>query len=120
MRGTDAGKGYGKAFFSLLVLFFIGYASVKVIPLYINNYELQDYLDEQTPFWVTQRVSGDAVRDRILAKARELDLPISKDQVKVEANQAGVVVSIDYTIPVDLKVYTWNLHFTPHSQNRAL
>jgi len=120
MRNTDSGKGYAKAFFWLLVLLFLGYTSVKVIPLYINNYQLQNYLVEQTPFWVTQRASSDVVRARVLAKAQELDLPISKDDVQVEANQARVVVSIDYTIPVNLLVYTLNLHFTPHSENRAL
>jgi hypothetical protein len=120
MRSTDSGKGYVKAFFWLLVLLLLGYTSVKVVPLYINNYELQNYLVEQTPFWVTQRASSDAVRNRVLAKAQELNLPIGKDDVQVEATQAKVVVSIDYTIPVDLVVYTWNLHFTPHSENRAL
>jgi hypothetical protein len=120
MRGSDAGKGYTKAFISLLLLFFLGYASIKIIPLYVNNYQLQNYLTEQTPFWVTQRATSEAVRDRVLAKARELELPIAKDEVQVEANQAKVVVTIDYTIPVDLTVYTVNLHFTPHSENRAL
>ena len=120
MRVTDSGKGSAKAYFWLLVLLFLGYISIKVIPLYINNYELQNYLEEQTPFWVTQHASSDVVRARVLAKAQDLDLPISKDDVQVEASQAKVVVTIDYTIPVDLKVYTLNLHFTPHSENRAL
>lgn len=120
MRRTDEGKGYAKALFSLLVLFFIGYASVKMIPVYLSNYELQNYLDEQTPFWVTQHATEDAVKARVLAKAQELNLPISKEQMQVQASQAQVTVSIDYTVPIDLKVYTATLHFTPHSQNRAL
>ena len=120
MRNTDSGKGTAKALFWLLVLLFLGYSGAKIIPLYVNNYQLQNYLVEQTPFWVTQRASSDVVRARVLAKAQDLDLPITKDDVQVEATQAKVVVSIDYTIPVDLKVYTLNLHFTPHSENRAL
>jgi hypothetical protein len=115
MRGTDAGRGHAKAFFSLLVLFFVAYASVKTIPYYIQN-----YLQEQTPFWLIQHASSDAVRDKVLAKAQDLNLPISKEQVQVESNAARVVVSIDYTVPIDLKIFTLRLHFTPHSENRAL
>jgi hypothetical protein len=120
MRGTNAGKGRAKAFISLLVLFFIGYAGIKVIPVWLNNYELQNYLQEQTPFWLTQHASSDAVRGRVLAKAQDLNLPISKEEVQVEASEAKVVVTIDYTVPIDLKVYTWTLHLNAHSENRAL
>ena len=120
MRGTDAGKGLAKTFFSLLVLFFIGFAAIKVIPVYVNNYQLQNYLQEQTPFWLTHRASGDAVVSRVLAKAQALNLPISKEQVQVEANQNQVIINIDYTVPIDLKVYTLTLHFTPHSEIRSL
>jgi hypothetical protein len=40
--------------------------------------------------------------------------------VKVEAGGGRVTVSLDYTVPVDLKVYTLNLHFTPSAENRQL
>jgi len=120
MRTTDSGRGYGRAFFSLLVLVCAGYAGYKIIPVYVNNFQLQNYIRDQTPYWLSNRASSDGVRSSILAKAQELDLPIDKDQVQVEANAARVVVTIDYTVPIDLKVYTLTLHFTPHSENRAL
>jgi hypothetical protein len=31
-----------------------------------------------------------------------------------------VTVDVDYTVPVDLKVYVLNLHFTPSAENRQL
>jgi hypothetical protein len=31
-----------------------------------------------------------------------------------------VTVNIDYTVPVDFKVYTWQLHFTDSSENKSL
>lgn len=120
MRATDAGKGYLKAVWVFLVLFCAGYAGYKILPVYVNNFELEGYLRDQTPYWLSNRTPSDGVRNNILAKAQELDLPISKDQVQVEANAARVVVSIDYTVSIDLKVYTLTLHFTPHSENRSL
>jgi len=34
--------------------------------------------------------------------------------------QAIVKISLEYTVPVDLLVYSTELHFTPSSENKAL
>jgi len=120
MRRVDAGKGYGKAIFTLLVLALVGYAGIQVIPVYVNNYQLTDYLRSQTPFWLAQHNSSEMVQKAILAKAHDLNLPISAEQVKVEATGGRVAVAIDYTVPIDLKVYTWPLHFTPAFESGSL
>ena len=92
----------------------------KTIPVYVNDYQLHDYIQNQTPFWLTQRASAEAIRKNILAKAQDLDLPVAADDVTVEANANKVTVSIDYHVPVDLKVYTLQLHFTHSSENRSI
>jgi hypothetical protein len=124
MRGTDAGKNYGKALLLFLVLFCVYYAGHKIIPVYMSNNQLEAYLRVQTLFWLDNRATRDAIRNDILAKAQDLNLPISRDQVQVEADfkrpPFRVFVSIDYTVPIDLKVYTLTLHFTPHSPHRHL
>jgi YbbR domain-containing protein len=120
MRQLDVGRGTLKTIFALGFLAALVYSCVKIIPVYVNNYQLQDYIEQQTPFWLTQRASVEAVRNNILEKAQELDLPLSSDEVKVEANGSRVTVHIDYTVPVDLKVYTLQLHFTPSSENRSI
>ncbi|HEY6290230.1 MAG TPA: hypothetical protein VI455_01535 [Terriglobia bacterium] len=30
-----------------------------------------------------------------------------------------VKINVDYTVPVDLKVYTWSIHFTPSAESRG-
>jgi hypothetical protein len=120
MRHSDSGKATFKTIVTLAFLFCVVYASFKVIPVYVNSYELEDFIRQQNPFWLTQRASADAIRNHVLGKARELGLPISAEQVNVEASSASVTVNLDYTVPVDLKVYTLKLHFTPSAQNRSL
>ena len=66
------------------------------------------------------RASADGIQNNIVAKARELDLPVSPEQVKVEVGGGKVAVAVDYTVPVDLVVYTLNLRFTPAAENRQL
>ena len=120
MRLSESGKITFKAILSLAFLAALIFASIKIIPVYVNNYQLQDYLQTQTPFWLTEHASADGIRNNILAKAQDLDLPMAAENVTVEANPNRVSVSIDYHVPVDLKVYTLRLHFTPSSENRSI
>ena len=66
------------------------------------------------------RNSAEAIQNDVLAQAEELDLPIERRDVKVTVNSYGVTIELDYTVPVDLKFYTWVLHFTPSATNRAI
>jgi hypothetical protein len=120
MRLSDSGASRIKTVLSLLFLVFVIYAGIKIIPIYVNNYELTDYIQEQTPYWLTQRANAEVIQKSILDKAQDLGLPISADQVKVEAPGMIVTVNLDYTVPVDLIVYTLQLHFTPSAQNRQI
>ena len=120
MRQSASGRVTLKALFSLAFLAALIFVSFKVLPVYVNNYQLNDYIRTQTPFWLTQRASAEAIRTNIIARAADLDLAIQKEDVTVEANSERVHVSIDYRVPVDLKVYTLQLHFTDSSDNRAI
>lgn len=120
MRRSESGKGAIKTILALGFLAAVAYCAIKIVPVYVNSYELEDYIRQQTPFWVTQRTSGTGVRDSVVAKARSLNLPVSPEQVQVEATGTRVSVALDYTVPVDLIVYTLELRFTPSAENRAL
>lgn len=119
MRRSDSGKSTVKAILSIAFIVAVVYSGFKIVPVYVNSYELQDYIQQQNPFWVAQRTPADAIRNHILAKARDLDLPVDPENVKVEIG-GGVRVSVDYNVPIDLKVYTLKLHFTPSGQNPQL
>lgn len=120
MRHTDSGDANIKAYLTIAFLICVIYVGFKVIPVYVNSFEIEDYIRQQTPYWLTQRANADVIRGRVLEKARELGLPMDVDQVQVEASSASVTVNLDYTVPVDLKVYTVKLHFTSSAQNKSL
>jgi hypothetical protein len=120
MRPSESGRITFKAILSLAFLAAVIYAAFKVIPVYVNNYQLQDFIQGQTPYWLTQRTGEEAVRKIIMAKAQDLDLPLTDDDLTVEANQNRVVVKIDLHVPVDLKLFTLPLHFTDSSENKSI
>lgn len=120
MRRSDSGRATVKSVLALLFLAAVVYVGIKIIPVYVDSYEFQDYIRQQNPFWVTQRAPAEGIRSTILDKAKELNLPVSPEQVKVDVGGGKVVVAVDYTVPVDLMVYTLELRFTPSAENRQL
>ncbi len=120
MRPSESGRITLKGILTLAFFVAIIYSGAKILPIYVDNYELQDYIQTQTPYWLTQRVSAEAIKKTVLAKAEDLDLPVEEEDITVEANQFKVSVSIDYIVPVDLKLYLLQLHFTPSSENKSI
>jgi hypothetical protein len=115
MRLSESGRVTFKAILSLAFLAALIFACIKIIPAYVNNFQLKDYLQNQAPFWLAQHVSEDGIRKNVLAKTQEMNLPIAAEDITVAVSAERVSVSIDYQVPVDLKVYTLRLHFTASS-----
>jgi hypothetical protein len=120
MRRSESGRITFKAILSLAFIAAVIYSSVKIIPVYVNNYQLEDYVENQTPFWLTQRASAEAIRKNILAKADDLSLPLAAENLTVDANSNRVNVAVDYHVPVDLKAFMLPLHFSFSKGNTAI
>ena len=119
-RRLERGEGRWKAVLWTAVLLFLAYAAVKIIPAYVANYELVDKMQEQARFGVVNRYSADQVRDLIYKAVQDLDIPATREQIKVEASPQIVKISLDYKVPIDLMIYRTELHFTPSSENKSL
>lgn len=120
MRLTESGYISFKSLVYLLFFVAVVFAGFKIIPVYVNNYQLEDYLRTQTPYWLSEHAPAADIRRLVLGKAQDLDLPVAAEQVTVDTSVNRVAVTLDYKVPVDLKVYTLQLHFTPSSENRSI
>jgi hypothetical protein len=116
-RPSDSGAGSLKTIFALLVLGAIAYVAFKTIPIYVSSYEVQDYIRQLAIKSSVERVKPEAIQDQVTAHAVEKDLPVARDDVKVTINGGKVRIDMDYTVLVDLKIYTLPLHFTPSSED---
>ncbi len=103
------------------ILVGIIYASFKVVPPYYANYVLQDKMQVEARYAVFNHRTDDDLRDIVYRQIQDQQIPARREDVKIEENtQRGVRISVDYTVPVDLKVYELRLHFNPTADNRAL
>jgi len=96
------------------------YAAVKIVPAYVSEYQLVDKMQEQARFAVVNRYSEDQIRDNIYRTVQDLDIPAKREDIKVVATTAAVKVSLDYTVPIDLMVCRFDLHFSPTSENKSI
>ena len=117
---SQRGEGKLKAIVFTAVLVFGVFAAFKLLPPYINEYQLSDKMQEQARFGVVNRYTEEQIRDTIFKEAQDLDVPIKKEDIKVLASPSVVRISLDYRVPIDLLVYKMELHFTPSSENKSL
>jgi hypothetical protein len=121
MRRSEEASGRFKALLSLAILAAIIFVATKTLPAYVNNFELQDHI-RQLSIQLSVRskpVTPDEIRDEVVAFAQDHGVLLTADDVKVTIG-SRVSISVDYTVPVDLKVYNLKLHFTPSAENRSL
>lgn len=85
--------------------------AVRIIPVYVRSYEFQDAMRSQAKFAGVEKKSAEAIRAELLRKARELELPMQREQIKVFPLRVGVQISAHYTVQVDLIVFKPNLNF---------
>jgi aconitase B len=119
MGWHDEGKGRLKALVALSVMAATIYLGFKIIPIYINNYDLSQHIQQVAVDATVHRTPAENITKDVVAYAGDLGLPITADNVKVKVGSI-VTIDLDYTVPVDLKVYTLMLHFTPSAENRQI
>src|SRR5713226_9082735 len=112
-RRFERGEGKLKGIIIAAVVVLAIYAAFKILPAYVNDYQLSDKMQEQARFAVVNRYSEEQIRDNIFKVVQDLEIPAKRDAIKVSASNAVVKVSMEYTVPVDLFFYHMDLHFSP-------
>ncbi len=109
-----------KLFLLLVVLGSMIFAAVKIVPIYVNNYQMQDAIESEARFAIGNRLGAKDVRDNVWKKVTEIGIPAQQDDLKVTATPGAVQISLDYSVPVDLMVYKFIIDFHDHADNRSI
>lgn len=119
-RRFERGEGKLKGITIIVVVVLAIYAAFKILPAYVNDYQLADKMQEQARFAVVNRFTEDQIRENIFKVVQDLDIPAKREDIKVVASNQVVKISMQYTVPVDLLMIHMDLHFAPNSENKAL
>jgi hypothetical protein len=116
--------GILKAIFVFLALGAVVLALFQVTPPIMKNYSFQDDLKNVAMLdGPNTTKSDDDVRSDVLRRAKALDLALEPNQITVQRINtpgiAAVYVAADYSVPITLPGYSFDLHFNPDSGNKG-
>jgi Domain of unknown function (DUF4845) len=107
---------------TLVILGSMGFAGFKIVPTYVNNYQMQDSIESESRFALTgyPKKSADDVRSDVLKKAQELGVPLKADDIVVNMSNTNVEITATYSVTFDLAVYQWTRDFQLHADNHTI
>jgi hypothetical protein len=83
----------------------------KAIPVKVRSAELYDHMVELSKF--SAQDPPEQIEKSILARAKELDLPLDKEHVHAERIGDRIKMEAHYTVPLEFPGYTYEWHFDP-------
>jgi hypothetical protein len=120
----ERGSARTKTLIALIFFAAIVFSAVKIIPAFVNNYDLQDSMQQEARFVFNPNTghpkTADEIRNDIQKKASDLGLPVTDKDIQVLNENGHVRISADYTVSVDLVVYQLPLHFHPLADNTSI
>ncbi len=121
-RAGERGGSKLKLLFALTVLGGIIFSAVQILPAYFAYYQLQDSLRTEARFAMAgfPKKGEDNIRDDIWKEMLDLEIPAKREDIKVSLADGAVDISLDYSVPIDLKVYQFTLQFHPHADNHTI
>ena len=83
----------------LVILGLVGYVLYKVVPVKIATSEFYDVMQEQASFGSIK--DAKFIEFEILRKAQELQIPVTKDNLKITRSREALTVEAHYEITID-------------------
>ena len=106
----ERGEGQLGCLVGLILLALAIFVAWKMIPVKVKNAEVRGVIVDEAKSAGTH--SDDKIKAAILFKAREDDLPITEDDIKIRRVASEITVEVDYTVPVEFPgfTYQWHIH----------
>jgi hypothetical protein len=87
-----------KAFLGLAVCVTVLYLGWMIIPVYVAFYQFQDGLVTTAKYAATSINTDEQIHDEVLKKAKELDVPVRSEDIKVHREGNAVDITADYVV----------------------
>lgn len=110
-----------RALLTLAVIVGAFYFAWVLIPPYYNNYTFQDAVETEARMasYQAQRTDQD-VAETLAKKAKELDIPLTAEQIHISRNGSDLTVTADYTVTVNTIFKPIELKFSTNKTNRRI
>lgn len=117
MRLRERGEGKAGLIITLIVVAYAIFCGVRFVPSYIAAYDLKDTIRRQAD--AAGNRTDKQILTFILEKGAEHDLPLREEHISIERAKGKIYIKVEFEIPVDLALFTWNYKFEM-DESRAL
>ena len=83
----------------------------QYVPPYFSRFQFGDDVRQVVKYAAASRKDVDAVRREILQLAREEGIDITNKDIQITKRGPSFTVEVDYSWPIDLRVYQYELQF---------
>ncbi|HYS53155.1 MAG TPA: hypothetical protein VER58_05250 [Thermoanaerobaculia bacterium] len=117
MRRSRREKGEGQlgCIVGLIVLALGVFIAWKMIPVKVKAAEVRQVVVDEAKSAGTH--NDKVIMGNILAKAREDNLPITEDNVKIRRGNNEITVELNYVVPIEFPGYTYQWHINNTATN---
>lgn len=113
-----------KMAFGIFVMVVSVYLIAVLAPPFFSNYQFEDIIRNEAQMDTYNTKTEDMIRDTVFKKAQDLDIPVTKEQIKVQrtgvTGTGTVSIEAPYTVHVSLPGYPLDLDFSPSSRNKGV
>lgn len=84
----------------------------EAVPVKVRSAELHDHMNDMAIFATRER-SSEVIKKNVLAKARDLDLPLAAKDLEVNRSESRIRLVADYTVVLEFPfgiTYDWVFH----------
>jgi hypothetical protein len=120
VRNRQAGSSNIKALLWTGFLVAFVYVCVRVVPLYVADFQFRDSMETAARFASVNHISPDDIRQNLYKEAERAEMPVKLQDIKVANHNGRIDIEANYSVTVDLHVYQWTLNFHPSASNSRL
>lgn len=84
----------------------------EAVPVKVRSAELHDHMADMA-IVATRERNSEAIKKNVLAKAKDLDLPLTAKNLEVERTESRIKLDAEYTVVLEFPfgfTYDWNFH----------
>ncbi|HYM60118.1 MAG TPA: hypothetical protein VEZ11_04425 [Thermoanaerobaculia bacterium] len=111
----QSGEGKAGCLFGVIVLLIGVFIAYKMIPVKVKAAELRQTVVDEAKSAGTH--NDDAIRQAILVKAKDLDLPVANEDIQTTRAHGEITVEVNYVVPINFPGFTYQWHIQHSAHN---
>lgn len=108
-----------RAIIGLIILVAGIYVVWSLVPPYFGHYKLEGWVDDEARADTYNNKSEDQIRDSIFQRARDSEIPLTREQIVVHRGGNSVDIEVNYTVHLDFPIHPVDLQFQASSKNKG-